>query len=76
MSNCPYSMARPRLWSLLVLGALAACGQPAPPPPAPAPTNIVKQTEADVNASIKANTEALDRAIEAQSTGTGAEPPK
>jgi len=61
---------------LLMLGSLAACGQEAPPPPAPAPTNIVKQTEAQVNASIKANTEALDKAIEAQSTGAGAEPPK
>lgn len=60
---------------LLALGGLGACSREAPPPPpAPAPTNIVKETEAQVNASIKANTEALDKAIEAQSAG--AEPPK
>lgn len=61
-------------WRSAVLAPVV--GKRPPPPPAPAPTNIVKETEAQVNASIKANTEALDKAIEAQSTGAGAEPPK
>jgi len=67
-----------RILPLLALGTLLACSREAPPPaPAAAPpTNVVKQTEAEVNASIKANTESLDKAIDAQSTGAGSEPPR
>lgn len=68
-----------RLLPLLALGALLACNRQAPPPPAPAaapPPNVVKRTEAEVDASIKANTESLDQAIDTQSTGASGEPPR